>query len=96
MELEAALARLARSNLKPAAKRQVEALLRAAADPDAGSADRLLVASDEATAIAIQAVADTMANRTSAVLGRAASELNALSDTEWQRLVEEAAEDDGA
>lgn len=94
LQLEAALARLKESGASPAAIRQVEETLKAAANPDSEKVDVIISTLDKSRQKMIAKTAKQVGAITDSVMRRGRAALEAMSDEEWEKLVDEANSDD--
>jgi gas vesicle protein len=81
---------LADERLPEAAKRQMIAMLQAAANPHSESVQTVLKTLPKERRNQIQGMAEEMTRHTSGIVQRAGKALDAISDEEWNRLVDEA------
>lgn len=89
-ELAQALQRLQDARLPPAAKRQLEAMMRAAANPANESVEVVIKTMPRGRREQIQSTTADLNKSVKAVTGRAKKALLEMPDDEWERLVEEA------
>lgn len=85
-----AIAEINRSSLPLAAQRQLIAMLQAAANPNAESAAEVIKTLDPERRANVEATIRQLAQNRRAITRRGRAGLRAMSDDEWQRLVDEA------
>lgn len=90
LELEAALARLAQTNLSAAGKALIASQLRAAANPNAEAPEVVIKSLAKARKEDIQQTQTDLGGMTALITARGGAALLALSDAEWDALVNEA------
>ena len=85
-----AIAEIERSGLPKAARRQIEAMLRAAANPNAENPAEVIKTLEPERRLNVEATITALATHRRGITGRGRVGLQQLSDGEWQKLVEEA------
>lgn len=93
-ELEQAIERLKDAKLPPAAKRTLEAMMRAASNPANETVEVILRTLPKHRQERIKRTANTVHKHMQSVTDRAKQALLDMPDAEWDRLVEEANQDD--
>lgn len=93
LELEAALARLAKSKLSPDGKAMIGRMLQAAANPNSEAPEVVIQTLEPERQTNIAQMQREIGGVMLGVLRRGGSGLNAISDAEWARLTAEAAND---
>lgn len=88
--LEIALQQLEATHASTAGKRMIEQSLRAAANPDAERIDVVIAGLPEGRRESIEAAAKGIGKQQRGIAKRARAGLSDISDTEWERLVNEA------
>lgn len=91
--LKAALDQLQRTTLAPAAKRQLEAMLRAAANPEAETPENVIRTLEPERRANVEATIQTLSGHRRSVTARGRDALMRLSDDEFDLMVQEANED---
>lgn len=89
-QLMQAIQKLQEVKLPPAAKQQLERMLLAAANPQNETVEVIIQTLPAHRRKRIQATAEGLHKNMQAVTSRAKRSLMDMSDTEWERLVEEA------
>lgn len=90
LELEAALARLeAAPDISPEGKRIVRQMLEAAANPNAERADVVIATLDDERRAGIEATMQAVSAVFNSVTARGRAALEAMSDDEWNALMDE-------
>jgi hypothetical protein len=85
-----ALGELQRSKLSKAGKRQLEAMLRAAANPDAEKPENVIKTLEPERRRDIEATMSVLATHRKSITQRGMDALNDMSDDEWDSMVMEA------
>lgn len=89
MQLESALERLKALSVDNASKRAIEDTLRAASNPDHGRVDVIVKSLPIDRQKIIGKTARAMQSITDDVIARGKKRLLAMSDAEWQKLIED-------
>jgi len=93
LELEAALARLQQTNLSPAGKALIASQLRAAANPNAEAPEVVIKSLAKERRADVETTQLNLGGMTARITSRGGAALLALSDAEWDALVNEANDD---
>jgi len=96
LELEAALTRLAQTNLSPAGKALIASQLRAAANPAAETPQVVIETLPKARRDDIQTTQVALGGMTARITSRGGATLLALPDAAWNTLVEEVGSDESS
>lgn len=88
-----AVQEIQRSNLGKAAKRQLEAMLRAAANPNAESPAEVIKTLEPERRMNVEGTISTLARRRRTITTRGQEALFGFTEDEWQQMVDEANED---
>lgn len=90
LQLEAALSRLDALGISKSAKKELRGILKASANPDGQAIDVVVRQLERERQLEVSQAARAVTKVTGTALLRAAIGLNAISDDEWDRLVEQA------
>lgn len=90
LQLEAALARLAATSISPEGKRQIRRMLEAAANPNAEAPEVVIETLPVERRVDIRQTMTQVGGTLLTVSRRGGQKLLALSDEEWDRLVNDA------
>jgi ribosomal 50S subunit-associated protein YjgA (DUF615 family) len=88
--LKSAIERLHQTNLRPSAKRQLEAMLRVAANPDAESPEAVIKTLEPERRANVEATITALSQQRRTVTQRGKDALFGFSEDEWQQMVDEA------
>lgn len=89
-QLQNALARLETLKISPKAKKQLASMLRSSSNEASGQIDVVIASLERERQQAVAEAAKAVTAVTNSVLGRAANGLQAMSESEWTKLVEQA------
>jgi hypothetical protein len=89
-EIQVAMQKLQATRIPPAAKKQLAAMIQAAANPNSETPEAVIKTLPEKRRAQIKELTTDINQHTAGVLQRAGDALEAMSDAEWDRLVEEA------
>lgn len=89
-QMQIALQKLQDARIPPAAKKQLQAMLEAASNPDSETTAAIIKTLSKDRQELVKEMADALTLQTTMVVRRAGQGLDAISDDEWNKLVNEA------